>query len=144
MPSPLDDLARTRINFETWRSSQPGRRRIPEHLWHAAVALLNHFPLSRVAHELRLSPKQLRQHRLSAGRPLVSEASNGLHFVEMCATGLSNGACASKTDSNSHHYSTETGLRMIFERPDGCRLTLCLPASEWDHITTLCTAFIRL
>ena len=143
MQSALDDLARTRMAFDTWRSSQPGRRRIPDHLWDAALALLDRYPLSRVCRELRLSPKQLRQRKLSVARSLTPDAVSGLHFVEMRASDLSLASATSPAVTNSHHRSAEANLHMIFERTDGSRLTLCLLPSDWDHITALCQGFMR-
>lgn len=77
------DLAQTRAAFDAWRANRPGRRRIPEHLWQMAIALLNEHSLSRVAHELRLSTKQLRRRKLTAIQPPFSDSANGLHFLPM-------------------------------------------------------------
>ncbi len=57
----IADLARTRSAFETWRASQSGhRRRIPEHLWQMALALLDQYSVSRVCRELGLNCHRLR------------------------------------------------------------------------------------
>jgi hypothetical protein len=82
------DLERTRTTFETWRASQPRRRRIPEHLWHEALTLLERYSISRVAHVLRLDPEQLRQRQLSAAVPQLSDPTTGPSFVELRATDL--------------------------------------------------------
>lgn len=141
MQSALDDLIRTRLAFDTWRAGQPGRRRIPDHLWDAALALLDRYSLSRVCRELRLSPKQLRQRKLSVARPLTLDAVSERHFVEMRASDLSLASAASPA-TNLHHCSIEANLHMIFERTDGSRLTLRLPSSDWDRITGLCANFM--
>ena len=138
-----DPLIRTRTAFETWRSSHAGRRRIPDHLWNAALALLSHYSLTRICRELRLSPKQLRQRQLSAARPLVPEAASGLQFVEMRATDLGSGPSTFKAVANSPRHTAEPGLRLIFERADGSRLTLCLPASDSTPIAAICETFMR-
>ena len=137
------DLARTRSAFDTWRASQPGRRRIPESLWNQALALLDRYTLSRVCRELRLSPKQLRQRKLSSARPLIPTAAGGPHFVQVRASDLSLASATSRAATNSRHQSTEANLQMIFERTDGSRLTLSLPSSDWDHITALCSSFMH-
>lgn len=138
-----NDIVHTRAAFETWRASQPGRRRIPTHLWNAAVALLDHYSLARVSRELRLNPKQLRQRNLSAARPLTPNAVSGLQFVEMHATDLGIRPATSRAETYSHLRSGEPSTRLIFERIDGSRLTLCLPASDWPHIEALCATFMR-
>ena len=141
-PSSLD-LERTRAAFDAWRSTQPRRRRIPDHLWQQALSLLHRYAISRVAHELRLDPKQLRQRKLSASQPLLPDASKGPNFIQVPTTDLDGGSSSPQISFNAPRHAADTGLRLIFEREDGCRLTLCLPASEWDHITALCTDFIR-
>ncbi len=143
MPSTIDDLARTRSAFETWRSSHQGRRRIPDHLSSEALALLDRYSISRVAHELRLDPKQLRQRKLSAAQPLVPDIARGPHFVQMHGADLGIGTSAPRAETDSHHYATETGMRLIFKRTDGSRLTLCLPAADWSQIAMLCANFMR-
>ena len=137
------DLERTRAAFDAWRSSQPRRRRIPEHLWQMAATLLEHYPLSRVAHELRLSPKQLRWHKLAATRSLIAESESGLHFVRMHAGDFTTGPSTPRHDPDSLHRAAETKTRLIFERTDGSRLLLCLPASDWARIEELCTDFMH-
>ena len=143
MPSPIDDLARTRSAFDTWRASHQGRRRIPGHLWSAALALLDRYSISRVARELRLSPKQLRQRKLSPAQPLVPEIARRPHFVPVRGADLRIGTSAPRAETDAHHHAAETSTRMIFERIDGSRLTLCLPAADWSQLTTLCANFMR-
>ena len=137
------DLDRTRAAFDTWRASQPRRRRIPEHLWHEALTLLERYSISRVAHVLRLDPKQLRQRKLAAGKPRLSDPSAAPSFVELRPTDLNVGQSALVSSFNSSHHTADTDARLIFERSDGSRLTLYLPASDWDHITALCSSFMR-
>ena len=138
-----DLLIRTRTAFKTWRSSHAGRRRIPDHLWNAALALLSHYSLTRICRELRLSPKQLRQRQLSAATPLVHKAASGLQFVEMRVTDLGSGPSTFKAVANSPRHPAELGMRLIFERIDGSRLTLCLAAADWSQLTMLCANFMR-
>ena len=137
------DLDRTRAAFETWRASQPRRRRIPEHLWHEALTLLERYSISRVAHVLRLDPKQLRQRQLSAKKPRLSDPTTGPSFVELRATNLAGGSSTPVSRFNPSPHTADTVARLIFERTDGCRLTLSLPASDWDRITALCSSFMH-
>ena len=145
------DLARTRAAFDSWRARQPGRRRIPEHLWQMAIALLDIHPISHVARELRLSPKQLRLRKLSTTQPRSPNSATGPSFVQIQATDLAVGAAASRsapaatsqTETYLPSHCVEPEVRLVFERCNGDRLTLCLPASAWTRIETLCTSFIR-
>ena len=137
------DLDRTRAAFDSWRAAQPRRRRIPEYLWQQALSVLDRYPISRVAHTLRLDPKQLRQRKLSAAQRLPPDACNGHDFIEMPAVDLNIGSPVPQTMFNSSHHTAETDVRLIFERPDGCRLTLCLRASDWNRLTALCIEIIR-
>ena len=99
--STTDDLARARSAFDAWRASQPARRRIPQHLWQMAIALLDHYSISRVAQTLRLDPKQLRQRKLSASRPLTPEASKAPNFIEMPTTDLDGGSSSPQISFNA-------------------------------------------
>ena len=137
------ELERTRAAFDCWRATQPRRRRLPEHLWLQALSLLDRYSISRVARELRLDPKQLRQRKLSIAQPLRSNSATGPSFIELRATDLNVGASAPVSRFNPSHHTADMVARLIFERIDGSRLTLSLPASDWDHITALCTSFMR-
>ena len=55
--------------FAQWRTSRPTPRgRIPQPLWAQALALTEHFPLTRVAQQLGLTPQVLKRRR-EATRP---------------------------------------------------------------------------
>ncbi len=118
------DLDRTRAAFETWRASQPRRRRIPEHLWLQALSLLDRYSISRVARELRLDPKQLRQRHLAAEQPLPSNPATGPSFIELHPSDLSVGVSTSVASCNSSRHTAHIDARLVFERSDGSRLTL--------------------
>ena len=143
MPSDIDDLTRTRTAFDTWRATQPGRRRIPEQLWEAALALLDHYSPARVCRELRLSPTQLRHRLKRMARPPAPGALAASNFIQVRAADLGIAPSTFENKAGSRLQSAEASLRLIFERSDGSRLTLCLPASEWAHLEALCTAFMR-
>lgn len=137
------DLAQTRAAFAAWRATQSGRRRIPEHLWQMAIALLDEHSISRVSHELRLNTKQLRQRKLTAAQPPRPDSANRHHFLPLSGADLSLGPAAPHSQTDSRHLAAETGLRLICERRDGSRLVLCVPPSHWDHIEALCAAWMR-
>src|SRR3989442_12548828 len=64
------DLPFVRTEFEAWRARRIGRKRIPESLGAAALALLDRYPLTLICRELRLSPKQLRKRRAADNQKL--------------------------------------------------------------------------
>jgi hypothetical protein len=66
--SPSDDLARTRVLFEQWRATRPGRSKIPDELWQAVVSLHGRYSASQLCRELHLSAGALRSHLQEAAR----------------------------------------------------------------------------
>ncbi len=70
--------------FAQWRTSRATPRgRIPQPLWTQAIALTEHFPLTRVAKQLGLTPQVLKRRR-DATRPgaVAPPAPCPPHFVE--------------------------------------------------------------
>ena len=139
----FSDLEHAHAAFDAWRASQPRRRRIPEHLWLQALSLLDRYSISHVAHALRLDPQQLRQCHLAAEQPLPSNPATRPSFIELHPSDLSVGVSTSVASCNSSRHTAHIDARLIFERVDGCRLTLCLPASDWDRLTALCQGFMH-
>jgi hypothetical protein len=78
IPEAITQLQR---QLEQFRSSQPGRTKLPESLWQAAVELARQYGIYAVAHPLRLDYTRLKQ-RLSgtAGRP---RKGNKPAFIEL-------------------------------------------------------------
>ena len=144
MPSTTDDLMRTRAAFETWRASQPGRRRIPEHLWQMALALLQQYSVSRVCRELGLSCQQLRLRLTNSASSANPKLQQAAHFLQVCVADLATSDRAIfGANSDNRHQVIEANLQMIYERRDGSRLTLRLPSSDWDRIAALCQSFMQ-
>ena len=135
-------LTRTRAAFEAWRAAQNKRRRIPQHLWLAAVKLLDHYSLTRVCRELRLSPTQLRKHLNRPTQPLAPAAAPALNFVEVRGADLPIPDFTSQT-GGEREARTEASVRLIFERSDGARLTLCLPSADYAQLRQLCATFFH-
>jgi hypothetical protein len=71
--------------FAQWRASRPtSRGRIPQPLWAQAIALTEHFPLTRVAQQLGLTPQVLKRRRDETRPVAVPPPSPGTpHFVEV-------------------------------------------------------------
>lgn len=135
-------LTQTRAAFEAWRAAHNKRRRIPQHLWQAAVKLLAHYSLTRVCRELRLNPKQLRKHLTHTVEPLATAAATALNFVKVRGADLPVPDFTPRA-GGEREARAEASVRLLFERSDGARLTLCLPSADYAQLTSLCTTFFR-
>ena len=80
IPEPVAQLQR---QLEQFRSSQPGRTKLPESLWQAAVELARQHGVHAVAHPLRLDYTRLKQ-RLG-GSPAFPRKAAKPAFVELVA-----------------------------------------------------------
>lgn len=71
--------------FAQWRASRPtSRGRIPQPLWAQAIALTASLPLTRVAHQLGLTPQVLKRRRDTARPGPESPCAPATpHFVEV-------------------------------------------------------------
>ena len=80
IPEPIAQLQR---QFEQFRSSQPGRTKLPEPLWQAAVELARQYGVYAVANPLRLDYTKLKQRlgipnrRQQASKPMFIEFLGG-------------------------------------------------------------------
>jgi hypothetical protein len=137
MPAALsDDLSRTRALFEQWRARRSGlREKIPEPLWQAVVALRDRYPVSQLCRELHLSAGALRARLREAGGQPASTATPEFVPLPLEALGL---PAASRPVT-----AADAPIRLVWERADGTRLQLLLPASWWARAESLCQAFLR-
>jgi|SRR4051794_39354602 transposase-like protein len=95
-------------HFAQWRRSRPTPRgRIPQGLWAQAVALTATLSVTRVAHQLGLTPQALKRRREALnGTSLPTPSPHASHFVEVAAAWRS--------------PTTEVEI----QRPDGARLRI--------------------
>jgi hypothetical protein len=82
VPEAITQLQR---QLEQFRSSRPGRTKLPESLWQTAVELARQYGTYAVAHPLRLDYTRLKQ-RLG-GMPSQSRKQNQPAFVELIGGG---------------------------------------------------------
>ena len=140
--NPQPDLQQVKSKIESFRAGRTGKERIPENLWAAAVALLDHYPFNVVWRELRLKPEYLKRR---AGLVKDNEAprrKKAAKFLALSAgelTAINNGANKNVTALSVNHG---VECRLVIERVDGSRLTLNLPV-EWSRIEALCSGFLR-
>jgi hypothetical protein len=81
-------IAQLQRQLEQFRSNQPGRKKLPESLWEAAVELARQHGIYAVAHPLRLDYTRLKQ-RLDE-MPSQPRKQSKPAFVEL----IGNGAAA--------------------------------------------------
>src|SRR5215813_5197512 len=81
VPEAITQLQR---QLEQFRSNRPGRKKLPESLWEAAVELARQHGIYAVAHPLRLDYTRLKQ-RLGGPRPPRKQRSPA--FVELIGKG---------------------------------------------------------
>lgn len=143
LPAELADLS---AQLNQWRQSHRKRARIPDHFYQAAVRLLDHCSVSTICRETRLRPASLRKHaaaqRLTAAAPARSpqpEAFFQFNVADLSPLPLSPPANARPTEQSP----PSPAPRLLLERPDGARLTLSLPLSDWERIEALCQSFLR-
>jgi len=82
IPEAISQLQR---QLEQFRSSQPGRTKLPESLWQAAVELARQHGIYAVAHPLRLDYTRLKQ-RLG-GVPKRRQEASKPAFIEFIGSG---------------------------------------------------------
>ncbi|NUN02999.1 MAG: hypothetical protein HUU41_17955 [Bryobacteraceae bacterium] len=80
-PEPILELQR---QLEDFRSSQPGRMKLPESLWQAAVELARRYGIYPVAYPLRLDYVGLKK-RLGEVSPPDRQKAAAPAFVELVA-----------------------------------------------------------
>jgi hypothetical protein len=140
------DLEEVKIAFEKFRAGRPagGKARLPEKLWAAAVALLDHYPFKQVWQELRLKPEYLKRRAgMASKKSTAAPKEKSLKFLKLNTdelTAINNGANKNIIASSSTHQESE--CRLVIERVDGSRLTLNLPC-DWARIEWLCANFLR-
>lgn len=134
--SQLSDLARVRNAFDQWRSLGSKRGRIPDHLWHAAISLLDRHTQSELCRELRLPAREVRRRR----QCVDSQTSVAHTFVEASALIASPQPSAQPQAHSAHALPS---VRFVLERPDGSRLSCWLASSDSIHIATLAASFLE-
>jgi hypothetical protein len=136
MPAALsDDLSRTRALFEQWRTARSSlHEKIPEELWQAVVALRDRYPVSQLCRELRLSAGALRARLQEAEAQPASRATPEFVPLSLEALGL--------PVADRPATAADAPIRLVWERADGTRLQLLLPASWWTRAEALCQAFL--
>jgi 2-iminoacetate synthase ThiH len=77
-----NQIEQVRDRFERWRRDHPGRQRIPEELWVAAVKLAQQVGVNRTAKMLRLGYESLKQH-MPADSAVGANCQRAPQFVEV-------------------------------------------------------------
>src|SRR5688572_14240291 len=131
--APSLDIDQIKAEFQAWHKQRVGRERIPEHLWAAAIELLKDYPITTVQNQLLLNLKQLKQ-RL-ANNQLNKHQLSKQQFLEIKPAEIAaiNGQPHSSNNRrpiDSIKSVGESICRIAFERSNGSRLTISLPADS--------------
>jgi hypothetical protein len=116
-PEPILQLQR---QLEDFRSSQPGRVKLPESLWQAAVGLARQYGIWPVAHPLRLDYMRLKK-RLGAVPPSHRRKATPPAFIEVVTA----------------QPPVLEGCVIEFESPHGEKMRIHWKAStppDWTHL----------
>jgi hypothetical protein len=81
-PEPVSQLQR---QLEEFRSRQPGRVKLPESLWQAAVELAGQYGIWQVAHPLRLDYMRLKKRLGEVPLPSHRRKATPPAFIEVVA-----------------------------------------------------------
>lgn len=105
----LDSVQR---DFKAWRASKTKRAKIPEALWDKTLKLLEHYPVSRVVQDLRLSGGQVsaRRKQQSEANAATLPVKKSVNFLELNMPPLNNVQISSN--------------RLEIKRPDGVTLII--------------------
>ena len=135
-PAPID-LSDLKTQLDAWRGSHRLRARIPDHFYKSAVALLDRYSVSAICRETRLRPASLSKHATStravAAARRAPPPSPSSPFLQLNTLDL-----VPRTASGA-----DAPARLLFERADGARLTLHLPAADPAQLEALCATFLR-
>ncbi|MCA1617020.1 MAG: hypothetical protein LC729_00295 [Acidobacteria bacterium] len=130
-PAPVLDLSDLTAQLDAWRQAHRKRAPIPAHFYTAAVALLDRYSVSAICRETRLRPATLRKH--VAPRRAAAPAAPQPPFLQLAAADL----------VPRHAPAADSHARLLFERADGSRLTLHLPAADPAQLHALCATFLH-
>ena len=147
MTKPKADLEEVKQAFENFRAgrSERGKGRLPQHLWAAAVELLEHYPFNQVWQELRLKPEYLKRHAHQAKDKSTPSVKKRAKFLTISASQLA--TINNDQNGNNNNITAQAAhqareCRLVIERVDGSRLTLNL-ACQLSDIEALCSSFLR-
>ena len=143
--TPSLDIDQVKAEFQAWRKRRVGRERIPEHLWAAAIDLLKDYPITHVQKQLLLNLKQLKQRSANSQpnpHPLSKQQFLEIKGAEIAAINGQPHSSNSRRPINSIKPVGESICRIAFERNDGSRITISLPADS-TIIPAICANLLR-
>jgi hypothetical protein len=134
------ELEQVKAELEAWRSEKSGHKRIPQHLWDKAYALLKSYSISVVSQQLRLDHNKLRRGINSFQKLPRQNIKRKKAFFELKSSDLQTATLPNI--SSSVLSQPQATCRIVFERSDGSRLSLFLP-TDWSKIEAICNGFLR-
>ncbi len=136
------DLPDLKAQLNAWRATHRQRARIPEHFYASALTLLDRYSVSVICRETRLRPASLRKHAAPPQAVETSPAPPSSSFLQLNAADLVPRPPPAPT-ARSFAPAADSSSRLLFERADGSRLSLHLPAADPAHLEALCLSLLR-
>ena len=134
LPADLLDL---KARFDHWRSIRPYiRQPIPQDLLQAAQEMSGRYSPALVARVLKLAPHRLKKPLTKPARQKISLNKPQAAFFK-----LPTEVILPKPEASLIPAATD--CRLLFERPDGTRLTLMLPTLDPSDLSRLFSDFWR-
>jgi hypothetical protein len=133
IPSELLEL---NARLDQWRATRKHvREPIPVELRNAALEMSSKYPRKLIRRILKLDPWRLTRNPATnqSNRKPASKQSQTA-FFKLPVEAISTQPAA---------HLPMSGCRIQIERPDGARLTVSLPPSEFSSIHRLCADFLR-
>ena len=127
-PRSTDPFAEIAACLRAWRASSTKGRRIPADLWNQAAALARRHGINPTATALNLNDYDLKR-RVESPEARGAGSEPSPTFVQLPLNGAPAPAPRSET--------------VEIARPDGSRLSLCLPATSAQELLPLVQAFLR-
>jgi hypothetical protein len=138
------DLEKVREEFEKWRERKIGGQAIPEELLERAAQLLKSHTMSKVTQVLRLSGQRLSIYvRKSKQKTEQKTDTPKNNKAEKFLTFTAESLRKNTLKSNEGQESLNNTYRIVIERYDGSRMSVCVPQTEWSRVEVLLTSFIR-
>jgi hypothetical protein len=136
------ELDRLKAQFEDWRASRVGKQRIPQQLLEETATLLKTHSMAAVSRVSLLDYRRLKQ--LAQADNLSRKNLSSPSFLEIKPEQIA--ASGSKPTlrpiSPISASSADPICTIVFERIDGSRLTVSIPA-DGRQLANLCASLLR-
>jgi len=125
------ELLALKSRFDQWRATRSHiRERVPDELREAVVKLARRYPPALIRRVLKVDP--WRMNGSIPDKPVPTRKKQSTTFFQLPIE--VSGPISIPNDA--------TSIRLQLERPDGVRLTLTVPALDFDSVRQFCADFL--